>query len=139
MADTAAAARPLPRFPEPDTEAFWAATRERRLTYQACRNCGTVIWHPRAHCTGCLDGELEWRECAGLGTVYTFTVIRQAGHPYFRGRLPYVVAYVDLDEGFRMLTELVGVEPEAVAVGQRVQVDWEEHDEVNVPLFRPVA
>jgi hypothetical protein len=72
---------------------------------------------------------------AGFGTVYTYTVVRQHGHPFFRARAPYVVAYVDLDEGFRMLAEVVG-DPDTVQIGQRVAVDWEDHDEVSVPVFR---
>jgi len=108
--------RPLPAFPEPDTEPYWRATHEHRLLYQPFRDA-------------------EWLESAGLGTVYTFTVIRQHGHPYFRSRTPYVVGYVDLDEGFRLLAE-IAEDPAGVQVGQRVRVDWEDHDEVSVPLFR---
>ena len=84
--------RPLPAFPEPDTEPFWTATAEHRLTYQVCLACGQVVFHPRRHCTGCTSGRLEWRACAGAGTVYTYTVIRQNGHPFFRAAIPYVVA-----------------------------------------------
>jgi uncharacterized OB-fold protein len=128
--------RPLPVFPEPDTEPFWAATREHRLVYQVCPGCGEIVFHPRAHCTGCLSGELEWRESAGRGTVYTFTVIRQHAQPYFRQRTPYVVAFIDLDEGFRMLAE-IEADPAAVRVAQRVALAWEDHAEVSIPLFRP--
>src|SRR5258708_22095566 len=53
--------RPLPLFPEPDTEPFWAATADHRLTYQVCTHCGQVVFHPRRHCTGCTEGEPEWR------------------------------------------------------------------------------
>jgi uncharacterized OB-fold protein len=86
---------------------------------------------------GARDREPRWRESAGTGTIYTFTVIRQHGHPYFRSRTPYVVAFVDLDEGFRVLTE-IAADPASVRIGQRVAVAWEDHDEVSVPVFRVV-
>ncbi|MCL8209102.1 MAG: Zn-ribbon domain-containing OB-fold protein [Actinomycetia bacterium] len=133
----AEAERPLPRFPEPDTEPFWRATREHRLVYPVCRSCGGVVFYPRRHCTHCGGDDLEWRTSAGLGTVYTFTVIRQHGHPWFKSRLPYVVAFVDLDEGFRLMTHVVGTDPEAVRVGQRVRLTWEDVGEVALPVFEP--
>ncbi len=128
--------RPLPIFPEPDTEPFWAATADHRLTYQVCRTCGQVVFHPRRHCTCCTRGDLEWRESAGQGSVYTFTVIRQNGQPFFRARIPYVVGLIDLDEGFRMLAE-IAADPDALHVNQRVTVTWEDHPTLSVPVFVP--
>ena len=128
--------RPLPIFPEPDTEPFWAATAEHRLTYQICRACGQVVFHPRRHCTCCTSGDLEWRDSAGAGTVYTFTVIRQHGHPFFRARIPYVAGLIDLDEGFRMLAE-IAADLQALQVNQRVTVTWEDHADLSVPIFEP--
>ena len=126
--------RPLPLFPEPDTAPFWAATAEHRLTYQVCRACGQVVFHPRRHCTCCTSGDLEWRDSAGAGTVYTFTVIRQHGHPFFRARIPYLVGLIDLDEGFRMLAE-IAADPGTLQVNQRVGVSWEDHADLSVPIF----
>ena len=126
------ATRPLPKFPEPDSEPFWRATRDHKLMYQVDPATDEVVFYPRRAVPG---RDLEWRESTGAGTIYTYTVIRQHGHPYFRARAPYIVAYVDLDEGFRMLAEVVA-DPDTVHVGQRVAVDWEDHDEVAVPVFR---
>jgi uncharacterized protein len=128
--------RPLPLFPEPDTAPFWAATVRHRLAYQVCRACGQVVFHPRRHCTCCTSGDLEWRDSAGAGTVYTFTVIRQHGHPFFRARIPYLVGLIDLDEGFRMLAE-IAADPETLQVNQRVSVTWEDHADLSVPIFEP--
>ena len=80
--------------------------------------------------------DTEWHDSAGDGTVYTFTVIRQHGQPYFRGRLPYVLGFIDLDEGFRLLAE-IDTAPDTIRVGQRVTVGWEDHAELAVPVFRP--
>ncbi len=79
--------------------------------------------------------DTEWHDSAGDGTVYTFTVIRQHGQPYFRGRLPYVLGFIDLDEGFRLLAE-IDTAPDTIRVGQRVTVGWEDHAELAVPVFR---
>lgn len=133
---TPAPSRPLPQFPEPDTEPFWQATKDRKLTYQV-DSAGNVVFYPRRHALASTSLDLQWRESEGRGTIYTFTVIRQHGHPFFRGKIPYVVAYVDLDEGFRMLTEIAGVDPANVRIGQRVRVEWEEHEAVNIPVFVP--
>lgn len=134
----AAPQRPLPTLAEPDTAPFWAATKEHRLTYQVCASCGEITFYPRRHCTGCLSPDLRWHDSAGSGTVYTYTVIRQHGLPYFRSRLPYVVGFIDLDEGFRLLAE-IDVPPDAIGVGQRVTVGWEDHAELAVPVFRLAA
>lgn len=128
--------RPLPAFPEPDSEPFWTATAGHRLTYQVCTQCGQVVFYPRRHCTACTSGKLEWRDSAGRGAVYSFTVIRQHGHPFFRARVPYVVGMIDLDEGFRMIAE-IDADPGEVHVDQRVAVGWEDHPRLSVPVFRP--
>ncbi|MBX3706745.1 MAG: OB-fold domain-containing protein [Pseudomonadales bacterium] len=136
MAD---ANRPLPSLNEADTGAFWEATRDKVLRYQKCDDCGTVVFHPRRHCTGCTSGNLSWHTASGKGTLYTFSVVRQSYHPFFRGKVPYAIAWVDLDEGPRLLTNITGVTDPATELtcGQRVTVDWEEHEELNIPLFRP--
>ncbi|MAT83270.1 MAG: hypothetical protein CMD39_03175 [Gammaproteobacteria bacterium] len=136
MAD---ATRPLPKLDELDTRPFWEATRDGKLTYQRCDDCGTVVWHPRRHCTGCTGGNLSWHTASGAGTIYTFSVVRQSYHPFFRTLVPYAVAWVDLDEGPRLLTNVVGVKDPTsdLACGQRVTLEWEEHDELKIPLFRP--
>lgn len=128
---------PLPKFPEPDTEPFWDATKDGKLTYQVCDDCNGIVWHPRRHCTHCTSLNLSWKESKGEGTVYTYSIVRQNYHPAFRERIPYVIAWVDLDEGFRMLSNIVDVAPEEVAIGQRVRVRWLEADGLALPAFRP--
>ena len=134
------ATRPLPRLTEMDTAPFWEATKNNEFRYQQCRNCNTVVWHPRRHCTGCVDGDLEWKTSAGKGTVYSFSVVRQSYHPFFRNLVPYAVAYIDLDEGPRFLTNIVGVEDplQDISIGQKVELEWEPHEEVHIPLVKPV-
>ncbi|MDP7577520.1 MAG: zinc ribbon domain-containing protein, partial [Pseudomonadales bacterium] len=64
--------RPVPRSDEYDTREFWAASKEKELRYQQCKNCNTVVFYPRRHCTGCTDGKLTWKKSEGKGAVYTF-------------------------------------------------------------------
>ena len=132
--------RPLPRLTELDTAPFWNGTREQEFRYQQCSNCGTVVWHPRAHCTGCVQGDLQWHVSAGKGTVYSYSVVRQSYHPFFRNLVPYAVAYIDLAEGLRFLTNVVGVDDPLteVHIGQSVELVWEEHEELSIPLVQPV-
>ena len=133
-----APSRPLPRTDELDTAAFWQATRDHRLTYQRCNDCGAMVFYPRRHCTSCLSQNLAWHESRGHGTVYTFSIVRQSYHPFFRREVPYAVAWIDLDEGPRLLSNVVGVDtPDAVSIGMRVKVRWETHEALAVPLFEP--
>ncbi len=131
--------RPLPRLTELDTAPFWSRTKDQVFCYQQCSRCHTIVWHPRAHCTGCVDGDLQWREAKGQGTIYSFSIVRQSYHPFFRTQVPYAVAYVDLDEGPRFLTNVVGVEDptQDVHIGQRVTLTWERHEELSIPLAKP--
>lgn len=137
----AEARRPQPTFPEPDTEPFWEATKQHELRYQVCNTCSRVVFYPRRHCPHCMSFDLRWETSRGEGTVYTYTIVRQIGHPAFREMAPYAVAWVELDEGFRMVSNIVGVEDPArdVRIGQRVRVTWEDQDAgIALPLFTPI-
>jgi uncharacterized protein len=116
--------RPLPApAPErtPETEAFWDATAAGLLLLARCDRCDAVIWYPKTYCPECGGLSVSWREAAGTGTVYSFTVAHRGPGP-FRDAAPYVIAYVELTEGPRVLTNIVGCEPDQVAIGQPVQV-----------------
>jgi uncharacterized OB-fold protein len=128
--------RMLPDLSEPDTGAFWRAAQEHRLTYQMCIDCGGVVFYPRAHCTHCGSENLEVRDSKGEGTLYSYTVIRRTADPAFRDSAPYVVALVDLAEGFRLLTRLQSA-PELAEVGQRVTLEWMSRDGIELPVFAP--
>ena len=136
-----AALRPQPRFPEPDTQPFWDATKRRELTYQTCNRSDAVIFYPRRHCPECGSTDTTWRVSRGEGTVYTYSVIMQSRHPAFADLGPYAVAYVDLDEGFRIMSNIVGVEDPVrdVKCGMRVRLRWQDqgNDEVALPMFEP--
>ncbi len=132
--------RVLPRFPELDTEPFWEATKQRQLRYQVCDRCATVIFYPRRHCTACTSLDLTWHTSSGRGTVYTFSVVRRSLHPSFADMVPYVVAWVDVEEGFRILSHIVGADPDdpesGLAIDAAVEVEWVDRGEVALPAFR---
>lgn len=120
------------------SEPFWRATRERRLIMQWCRSCEQVVFYPREVCPCCLGSDLEWRDSQGTGTVYAFSVHYRTGSPEMMDRTPYVVALVDLTEGARLMTNIVGCDPDDIGVGMGVQVTWELlADGRHLPLFEP--
>ncbi len=121
-----------------ESRPFWEGCRRHELVLQRCADCGTVRHRPRALCPGCLSSEIEWIRASGRGTVYSYTATHQNQAPLFRGAVPYVLAYVDLEEGVRMLTNVVGCDPGEVRVGMPVQVEFVDVDpDRSVPRFRP--
>lgn len=131
--------RPVPRVDE-ESRPFWEACARHELYVQQCRGCGRAFYYPRGFCLHDLAADFDWLRCSGKGTVYTFTVTHQNQSAGFRDTLPYVVAYVELEEGVRMLTNIVDCDPEQVRIGMPVEVTFEDlTDEVSVPLFRPAA
>ena len=131
--------RPLPSLEEPDTGPFWSATKQHELRYQQCDDCDTIVFYPRRHCTGCLGLNLTWNTSAGQGVIYSYSVVVVSRDPAFSDNVPYAIALVDLDEGFRMFTNITGVDDPLtdIEIGQRVTVDWEDHEELAIPNFRP--
>lgn len=131
--------RPLPKLTEADTAEFWTRTKQGKLSYQRCADCAAIVFYPRRHCTHCLGNNLEWQTASGKGTVYTFSVVRQSYQPFFRTQVPYVVAWIDLDEGPRILSNVIGLTDPAtqLEIGQAVTVEWEPHEELSIPLFKP--
>ncbi|MEJ5254811.1 MAG: Zn-ribbon domain-containing OB-fold protein [Acidimicrobiales bacterium] len=124
--------------PEPtlETEPFWEAAAEGRLLLPRCDGCGVVIWYPRRFCPECHQRSISWFEASGRGTIYSFTVVRQAPPPW-REAVPYVIAQVELDEGPRVLTNIVGCETSEVAIGREVEVVFDRSAGGRaVPRFR---
>ena len=134
------AAKELPVFPPvvvPETKPFWDGTAQSKIVLPKCNACGVVIWYPRTSCPVCTSTDVSWFEASGRGTVYSFTIVRRQGGPW-RDVLPYVLAYVELDEGPRMLTNIVDTDPSDVSIGQTVQAVFHDTGEGNALVrFRP--
>lgn len=130
--------RPAP-VPDPDSEPYWSAALEGRLLVQRCGTCAAHQLYPRDRCISC-RGPVEWVEASGRGTVYSFTIIRQNYSRSFKHLIPYVVALVDLDEGPRLMTNIVGCDPDSVGIGMRVQATFEQvSDQAAIALFTPAS
>jgi uncharacterized protein len=122
--------------PDPELDPYFAAAGDGRLIVQRCVNGHTQLY-PRRHCITCRE-PVEWVEASGFATVYSFTLIRQSYTRAFRHLLPLVVALVDLDEGPRLMTNLVNVSPDDLTVGMRVEVWFERVSETTaLALFTP--
>ncbi|MBV7483561.1 Zn-ribbon domain-containing OB-fold protein [Bordetella sp. BOR01] len=129
-------ARPIPQ-PTDITRPYWDAAAARQLVIQECRACGARQFYPRGFCIGCLSNDLHWLPCSGKGTIYTFTVNHRAANAALKEHLPYVVAAIDLDEGIRMIANILDSPPEAIQMGARVQVIFEALSEtIALPQFR---
>ena len=131
--------RPLPSLDIPDTREFWQGTKHKELRYQQCATCSTIVFFPRAHCTGCTSSDLTLKVSAGRGHLYSYSLVRKSFHPFFEGLVPYAVAWVDLEEGPRILSNLTGIDDPFtdIHMGMPVTVEWEEHEGLCIPLFKP--
>ena len=119
-------------FQDPLMAPYWAGTAEHRLVIQRCGNCGQMQFYPRPFCLGCASAELDWVQASGYATVHTQTVTRLPVLPDLIP--PYIVALVELDEGPRLLTGIVG---DDTAIGDRVQVAWRDREDgPPLPVFR---
>jgi uncharacterized protein len=116
MSDLPAAAPPF----NPEAEPFWTAAAEGRLVLPVCDACGHHIWYPRSWCPVCGALDATWTELSGGGTVYACTILRKAMGPW-REAAPFVVAYVELDEGPRILTNVLADDPATIRVGDPVR------------------
>jgi uncharacterized OB-fold protein len=104
------------------SEPFWGGCRAEELRYQRCRGCGESNFPPTEHCRYCLSADLAWLASSGVGEIYSWTVVYRPVTADFEP--PYAPAIVTLDEGYQMLTNIVGVPPEELAVGMPVQVQF---------------
>lgn len=127
----------LPKMSPPvsdESAPFWDATAEEKLVLPKCNKCGFLIWYPRAFCPECHTEGVTWVDASGRGTVYARTIVRSGGF----AREPYVVAYVELEEGPRILTNVIDCDPDTVNVGDAVVVSWDDTEKgPKLPRFKP--
>ena len=129
--------RPAPILTE-DNQFFWDAAARGRLVAQRCRGCGRLRHPPRPVCPDCHSLESEVIELAGTGSVYSYAVLHHPRNPQFS--YPLVAVLVDLDEGVRVMSNLVGVEPADVRIGMPVRVAFAPTaDDLAVPVFEPLT
>jgi uncharacterized protein len=128
-----------PYLNEPEAKPFWAACREHKLTAQRCSSCKRIFgFPPQALCPHCLATKHEWVALSGKGTVYSHIAYHRSWHPAYQDRIPYNVSLVDLQEGGRLVSNVIGCAPEEVKIGMPVEVVFEDFAEYTLPKFKPV-
>ncbi len=132
--------KPRPAL-DPDSTPFWQACREHRLIVQRCTQCGRTRFPPGPTCSACGAGDHDWIDASGRGRVFSWIVVR---HPVpadaYAGEVPYVVALIELEEGVRLVSNVIGCAPEAVTADMPVEVMFDDAaGEVPLPKFRPAG
>ena len=131
--------KPLP-VPDPLTKHYWDSVKAHAMQIQKCGSCGKFVFYPRSVCPHCGLRELHWTSVSGKGKVYGFTISYQKGMPAFGAEAPYSIAVVELDEGVRLMTNLVNIapDPEKIKVGMDVVVHYDDvTDVITLPKFKP--
>jgi uncharacterized OB-fold protein len=114
-----------------ETKPFWDAAAEGKLLYKKCAACGEPHFYPRSHCPFCFSNRTEWQEASGRGTVYTYSVMRRAP-------VPYCIAYVELAEGPRIMSNIVDCDLDGIKIGQAVKLVFKQSEGgPPVPMFTP--
>ena len=132
--------RPLPAPITPETKPFWDGLREGKLMIPRCGDCGRPFFYPRIVCPHCQSRNVGWMQASGRGTLYSFEIAYQTISRTFKVKPPYVLAMVELEEGPRMLSNLVNVEPDPKKIRCEMPVEIvysKLTDEVTLPLFQP--
>ena len=133
------AGKPVPR-PTPDTRPYWDAAQRGELCIQRCTACGEHYFYPRPLCPRCGSDAVEWRAVSGRATLHSY-VINHRPAPGFEDEAPYAIAVVQLEEGPRMMTNIVGIEqtPEALVLDMPLEVTFQDRNGTCVPVFRPAG
>lgn len=132
--------KPLPEM-TPVNQPFWDGAKAGKLMMQRCKDCHSWVFCPRPICVECNSANLEWVQLSGKGKVFSFTVIREVVGNALRGfapDIPYVTAWIDLDEGPRFCSNIIGCPLESVKIDMPVQVAFEDTGEgITLPKFKP--
>jgi uncharacterized OB-fold protein len=118
---------------DPDTEAFWAAAKQGKLMLGSCKSCGEKHYYPRGMCPHCGSSNVELTQASGKGEIYSWSVLRRA-------QPPYAIAYVTLEEGPTMMTNIIEADLDSLSIGQKVVLKFsptENPDGPPVPTFKP--
>ena len=130
-------ARPIPEV-SPALAPYFAAARAGRLVVQRCTGCGALRFPPRELCSACLATEAAWQEVSGRGEIFSYYVMHQIYHPGFAAEVPYAVVVVELEEGARLVSNMLECPPAELRIGMPVEVAFDDvTPEVTLPKFRP--
>ena len=125
---------------EPESRPFWDAAREGRFLIARCGSCGRAHHYPRPFCPFCWSEDVSWEDASGRATLYTYSTVFMNDLQPFKAALPYIAAVVDLEEGPRVMTNVIDCAPADLRIGMALQVDFRElTDEITAPVFRPAV
>jgi uncharacterized OB-fold protein len=118
---------------------YWDGCKENKLLYQHCRDCDEVIFFPKYLCPNCMGHNLEWLESKGKGKIVTFTVTYESAPPAFMAEMPYAVAIIEMDEGYRIMSNIIECDFDTLECEMPVEVVFDPvTPEVTLPKFKPV-
>lgn len=130
-------AKPQPR-PAAESAPFWEGANAHKLMLPHCNACYRFWFPPSQRCPHCLAADFGWQESAGRGRIYSFVVYHRVYHPAFEADVPYTVAIVELDEGPRLIANIVDTDPAEIRCDMRVRVVFEDRGEATIPQFEVV-
>ncbi len=131
--------RPLP-VPVNDalSKPFWEGTRKHELRMPICNSCSGIFFYPRERCPECLSDDLDWSTVSGLGRLHTYTIIEQSVHPYFLKDIPYVYAMIQLNEGPRIISNIINCPLTEIKIDMEVRAVYEDlNDDTTLINFEP--
>ena len=133
--------KPVPS-PQGESDFYWEKAKQRELWLRKCNSCGQAYFYPRDISPCCFSRDTSWMKASGKASLYTFGIVHRPTNPSFRDDTPYVNAIVELEEGPRMPTNIVGIEnplPENLNIGMALEVTFEDiTDTIALPKFKPV-
>ena len=131
--------KPLPE-PTPWSKPFWEGCKKHELLIQKCQDCREFIFYPKMFCPSCLSSNIGWVRAKGRGKVYSYMAVYSYQPTGFEGDIPYVVAIIELEEGIRMMSNIVECPPEKVKGDMEVEVVFKDVTEkITLPNFRPIS
>lgn len=133
--------RVTPPVPQPESDFYWEKCKLHELWLRSCSDCDQAYFYPRDICPHCFSRNTTWIQSPGKGIIHAFTIVQRAPTPAFQDRIPFVAAVVELEEGARIPTNIIGIDPdpEKISIGMPVTVTFEDLDDtISLPMFRPI-
>lgn len=128
--------KPKPKI-TPGAQHYWDCATKERFVIPQCKDCDSVFFYPRMWCPFCFSQNLGWHNASGNGKVYSFSIIYQAPFPAYKNAVPYVLAIIELEEGPRMMANVLNCDPQSIAIDMPVGVIFEERGDMKIPQFQP--
>ena len=130
--------KPLP-VADADSKEFWDSCHRHEMQLQKCNQCQKFYFPPGPVCPHCFSNDVKWEKVSGKGEVYSFVIVRRSPGPEWESSVPYVMADIELPEGVRLISNVVGCQPEDVKIGMKVQVTYDDvTEEISLPKYQPV-